>query len=126
MLRFDAKKMEQEALRNLSDGDEIIALADRLHKEGYSNVFFIGVGGTYTYAMIMDANLRAYTAMPYYAEHAADFNTMGNRRFNAKSIVIVASATGSLSMSAGTAGRKSLICIWKVKRRIMDYGIDSP
>lgn len=94
MLRFDAKKMEQEALRNLSDGDEIIALADRLHKEGYSNVFFIGVGGTYTYAMIMDANLRAHTAMPYYAEHAADFNTMGNRRFNAKSIVIVASATG--------------------------------
>lgn len=94
MLKFDAEKMEKTARDNLSDRDEIIALADRIHTEGYSNVFFIGVGGTYTYAMILDANLRAYTALPYYAEHAADFNTVGNRRFDSRSVAVVSSATG--------------------------------
>ncbi len=94
MLEFNAEKMRDTLRANLSNKDEIIALADRLSAEGYSNVFFIGVGGTYTYAMIMDANLRAHTSMPYYYEHAADFNTMGNRRFSKNSIVVTASATG--------------------------------
>ncbi len=94
MLNFSAEKMTAMLRNNLSNKDEIIRLADKLSEEGYSNVFFIGVGGTYTYAMIMDANLRAYTSMPYYCEHAADFNTIGNRRFSKDSIVVTASATG--------------------------------
>ena len=94
MLKFDAERMEREARANLADKDQLIALADQIHAEGYTNLFFIGVGGTITYAMIMDANLRAYTALPYYAEHAADFNTQGNRRFSDRSVVIVSSASG--------------------------------
>lgn len=94
MLNFDAQKMAETHRANLSNKDEIIALADKLSVEGYSNVFFIGVGGTYTYAMIMDANMRACSSMEFYAEHAADFIHMGNKRLSDRSIVIVASATG--------------------------------
>ena len=94
MLKFDAEKMIEDGKKNLSDAEAVTALADRIHAEGYSNVFFVGVGGTYTYAMIMDANLRSCSALPYWAEHAADFNTIGNRRFDSRSVVVVSSATG--------------------------------
>lgn len=94
MRRFDEKQMVAQARNNLNNKEEIIALANHLHREGYSNIFFVGVGGTYSYAMIMDANLRAYSTLPFYAEHAADFCSIGNRRFNKDSLMIVASSTG--------------------------------
>ena len=46
MLKYDPAKMVERAKGCLANKKEIIEVADKLSQEGFSNIFFIGVGGT--------------------------------------------------------------------------------
>ncbi len=94
MLKYDPEKIVERAKSSLSNKDEIIETADTLSREGFSNIFFIGVGGTITYAWSLAETLKAISALEYHAEHAADFNTVGNKRFTKDSLVVISSSTG--------------------------------
>ena len=50
MLKYDAAKMVERMKKGLETKGQIIEIADKVSKEGFSNIFFIGVGGTITYA----------------------------------------------------------------------------
>ena len=94
MLKYDPAKMVERAKGCLANKKEIIEVADKLSQEGFSNIFFIGVGGTITYAWSIQETLKPLTTLEYHAEHAADFNTLGNKKFTKDSIVVVSSSTG--------------------------------
>ena len=79
MLKYDPAKMVERAKGCLANKKEIIEVADKLSQEGFSNIFFIGVGGTITYAWSIQETLKPLTTLEYHAEHAADFNTLGNK-----------------------------------------------
>ena len=94
MLKYDAAKMVERMKKGLETKGQIIEIADKMSKEGFSNIFFIGVGGTITYAWSIGETLKPLTTIEYYAEHAADFNTLGNKKFSKDSLVVVSSSTG--------------------------------
>ena len=94
MLKYDPAKMVERAKGCLANKKEIIEVADKLSQEGFSNIFFIGVGGTITYAWSIQETLKPLTTLEYHAEHAADFNTLGNKKFTKDSLVVISSSTG--------------------------------
>lgn len=93
MLKYDPAKMVERAKGCLANKKEIIEVADKLSQEGFSNIFFIGVGGTITYAWSIQETLKPLTTLEYHAEHAADFNTLGNKKFTKDSLVVISSST---------------------------------
>ncbi|MDM8163671.1 SIS domain-containing protein [Collinsella intestinalis] len=74
---------------------EIEAIADKLHDRGYSNLIYLGMGGTYD-----ELGPQVYFVDKYAPEldaflvNAAEFDVLGNKHLNKDSIVIAASASG--------------------------------
>lgn len=94
LLKFDAAKMAERSKKGLEKLDDVIKVADEISKAGYKNLFFIGVGGTITYAWSIQEVLKPLTNIEYYVEHAADFNTLGNKKFTKDSVLVISSSTG--------------------------------
>lgn len=94
LLNFD-----QEAyLEKERDGLKVQSLTEKALADakaaGFKNIFFVGVGGSTSSAMEMEPILRGHSAIEFYLENAAEFVTVGNKRFNADSLVITSSASG--------------------------------
>ena len=61
MLKYDAAKLVERMKKGLETKGQIIEIADKVSKEGFSNIFFIGVGGTITYAWSIGETLKPLT-----------------------------------------------------------------
>lgn len=94
MLRYNEAEAIAKDIGALACRSKIEEIVDGICKEGYDNIFFIGVGGTLAYAWTMENIVKPASSIKIYVEHAADFNTMGNKNFGKKSVVIVESASG--------------------------------
>ena len=95
LLKYNPERTLKWLKESYEKKDTVIEIVDKVCKEGYSNIFFVGVGGTITYAWGVEAILKPITSVKYYVEHAADFNTLGNKKFTKDSILVVCSATGN-------------------------------
>ena len=89
---------EQEILDSVSGAlalrEQIETVVDEIWDKGFDGIWFMGIGGTYASAMQAEVYMRGRSALPVYAENAAEFVTTGNRRFTAKSVVIMSSVSG--------------------------------
>ncbi len=65
---------------------------DKRAVDGY---YFIGIGGTYASCMQAEVYMRGKSALPVYAQNAAEFLTTGNKRFTKDSLVILSSESGT-------------------------------
>ena len=95
LLNYDPEKSLAWNKKAMEKKDDIIAVVDKICADGFSNIFFVGVGGTLTQAWSYDTTLKPIASFPFYVEHAADFNTEGNKKFSKDSVLIVTSATGN-------------------------------
>ena len=95
LLNYDPEKSLAWNKKAMEKKDDIIAVVDKICADGFSNIFFVGVGGTLTQAWSYEATLKPIASFPFYVEHAADFNTEGNKKFSKDSVLIVTSATGN-------------------------------
>lgn len=94
MLKFDRENFiekESKALAIIPQAEKVV---DEICKKGYSNIFYVGIGGTVTYAWQMESMVKSMSTLPLYVENAADFLAMGNRNFNENSIMVIESASG--------------------------------
>ncbi|MBF1101858.1 MAG: SIS domain-containing protein, partial [Solobacterium sp.] len=74
---------------------DIEKIIDQIWNEGFDNIFYIGIGGTYASAMQVEVYMRGRSKLPVYVENAAEFLTTGNKRFTNKSIAILSSVSGN-------------------------------
>ena len=95
MLKFDEKAIK-------ADVDEILALRGQVDekvagicKEGYGNIFLVGIGGTYAAAEELMAYLKGHSGISVYVENAADLVAEGNTKLNAGSVLVITSVTGN-------------------------------
>ncbi len=98
MISFNEEKVYSEH----QNGVNIIArtqeIVNTLAAEGYSNVFYIGIGGTEFYANQMHHIVKqAGSKLPLYVENAADFCVEGNPNFTRDSIVFFETISGDTS-----------------------------
>ena len=74
---------------------DIEKIIDKIWDEGFDNIFYIGIGGTYASAMQVEVYMRGRSKLSVFVENAAEFLTTGNKRFTNKSIAILSSVSGN-------------------------------
>ena len=95
MLNFD----ETRVYREHQNGVEIIGrtqeIVNGLADQGYSNVFFIGIGGTEFYArQMLHIVKQSGSCLPLYVENAADYCVEGNPNLSKDSLVFFETISG--------------------------------
>ena len=73
MRGFDRNEFIEVVGKTASLTEEISELAEKLYKDGFSNLFLIGAGGTYCQFEPYEYMLRGITSIPVYCEIAAEF-----------------------------------------------------
>ena len=103
MLKFD----EVDYRTNLNAQIDAIAdgkkIADEISQQGFSNIFFVAVGGTIAMMMHFGEIAKQYTKIPVYVEHAAEIVLTGHSQLNKDSIVIMGSKSGDTKETVAAA-----------------------
>lgn len=74
---------------------EIEKIVDEIVDNGYKNLVWLGIGGTWASAMQAVVHMKEHSAIETWAENAAEYNTTGNPRIGEGTIVVISSVTGS-------------------------------
>ena len=94
MLKYDRNDFIAKEKIHLDVIPKTEKIVDEVFKKGFSNIFFIGAGGTITSIWRAESNMKARTALEYHWEYAAEFTAIGNKRFSKDSLVFVSSVSG--------------------------------
>ena len=97
MLKFDEKKLLDSINGALSLRKKIEAVVDSICEEGFSNILWLGIGGTYASCLQAAVHMKEKTSLEIMVENAAEYLKTGNRRVGKGTVVIVSSVTGSTS-----------------------------
>ena len=92
---FDEAELIREVNSVLSLRNRIEKIIDEIWANDFDSIFFIGIGGTYASCRQAEVFMRGRSSLPVYAENAAEFNTTGNKRLSAQSVVIFSSVSGT-------------------------------
>ena len=95
MINFNEKHYREVVEAALKLRPEIENAVDKVCEEGYSNIFFIGCGGTWAHTLCMKYWLDHYSSIDSYCEIAAEFMAGGHKKFSKDSICVFSSRSGN-------------------------------
>ncbi len=95
MFNFDEKRYEKVVKDALALRPQIEEAVDKVCKEGYSNIFFIGCGGTYAHSLCMKYWLDSESNIDTYSVIAAEFMASGHKKFTKDSICVFSTRSGN-------------------------------
>lgn len=95
MFNFDEDRVRQEHTNGINLISDVEKAVDEICKQGYSSIFFMGIGGTYLYAnQIWHTVKQMGSKIPLHVENAQDWVYEGNPYFDKNSVVVIASVSG--------------------------------
>lgn len=97
MLKFDEKNELNSVNGALAIRLEIEKIVDEICNEGYKNICWLGIGGTYASCLQAEVHMKEYSALNFFVENAAEYIHTGNKKVGKGTIVIISSVTGSTS-----------------------------
>lgn len=95
MLKFDEKRQIKSVNGALAIRKDINKIVDLLCEEGYQNICWLGIGGTWASSMQATVHMKEVSGIETWAENAAEYLTTGNKRIKEGTIVVTSSVTGS-------------------------------
>lgn len=96
MINFDEARVRREHQNGVDILPEVAKIIDNICQEGYSTIFYIGIGGTVLYAnQMMHITKQLGARLPLFVENAADFNLVGHPYFDQDSLVVIESISGT-------------------------------
>lgn len=95
MYKYDEQLQLDRVNGALKLRPEIEKVVDEFQNEGFSNIFFLGIGGTWASALQVEIYMKSKSSVPVFVENAAEYLLTGNRKLTEKSVVIFSSVTGS-------------------------------
>lgn len=96
MLHFDEDRVRQDHQNGVDLIPAAEAIVDEVCRQGYSNIFLVGIGGTLFYAgQILHTIRQLGCTLPIYVENAADLLFEGNANLNKDSVIVIASLSGN-------------------------------
>jgi fructoselysine-6-phosphate deglycase len=95
MFNFDVARYEKVLGDALALRPQIEVAADEICKAGYSNIFFIGCGGTYAHSLPLKYMLDTQSDIESHCMIAAEFMLMGHRRFSKDSVCVFSTRSGN-------------------------------
>ena len=117
---FDEKATVESVSSALALRPEIERIIDRIWADGFDGIWFMGIGGTYASCLQAEIHMRGKSALPVFAENAAEFLTTGNRRFTNKSLVVLSSVSGNTKEMVALVDR-----VHEIGGRVFSF-IDTP
>ena len=94
LIKFDIDGYLRDGEATIAKRKDVEAVADKIHDEGYENIFLLGIGGTYDELDMVRYFMNKYSDVEVHLVNAAEFNVLGNNRLKKDSVVITASASG--------------------------------
>ena len=94
MLNFDVPRYQNVVNGSIALRGRVEEVADKISKEGYSNLFFIGCGGTYAHSLPLKYMLDTKSDIESHAVIASEFMLMGHKKFSEDSVCIFATRSG--------------------------------
>ncbi len=95
MFEFDSLRYEKVVNDALALRPQIEKAADEICTQGFSNIFFIGCGGTYAHSLPMKYWLDTQSDLESHCVIAAEFMLMGHKKFSKDSICIFSTRSGN-------------------------------
>lgn len=103
MIKFDEEKYRHDLTAQISHIEEGVKIAEQISSEGYSNIFFVAVGGTMAMMMHFVEIAKQMTAVPVYVEQAGELILTGHSQLNKDSLVIMGSKSGDTKETVAAA-----------------------
>ena len=100
MLKFDEQKQLDSVNGALALRSKIEFVVDGICKEGYKNICWLGIGGTYASCLQAEVHMKERSAINFFVENAAEYLLTGNKKVGEGTIVVISSVTGSTSEMA--------------------------
>lgn len=95
MIKFNEQEKIDSVNGALALRPQINEIVDEICERGYSNICWLGVGGTWASAMQATVHMKEMSAIETWAENAAEYLTTGNKRITKDTVVIISSVTGN-------------------------------
>ena len=96
MVKFNEQEKIDSVNGALALRPQINEIVDEICEHGYSNICWLGVGGTWASAMQATVHMKEMSAIETWAENAAEYLTTGNKRITKDTVVIISSVTGTI------------------------------
>ena len=98
MLKFNEQKQIESVNGALALRNQINELIDGICKEGYKNICWLGIGGTYASCLQAEVHMKEKSKLFIFQfENAAEYLTTGNKKLGEGTIVIISSVTRTTS-----------------------------
>ena len=127
MFNFDEARYEETVGDALALRPQIEAAVDKICEEGYSNIFFIGCGGTYAHSMPMKFWLDTSSNIDSYVVIAAEFMAAGHKKFSKDSVCVFSTRSGNTKEIVAAAkyckeaGARTLVYVSNDNTPICEY-----
>ena len=95
MLKFDEQKQIDSVNGALALRPQIESIIDKIVADGYKNICWLGIGGTWASALQAQVHMKEFSAIDFFVENAAEYNMTGNKRVGEGTIVIISSVSGT-------------------------------
>lgn len=95
MFEFDSLRYEKVVNDAVALRPQIEKAADEICSQGFSNIFFIGCGGTYAHSLPMKYWLDTESDLETHCVIAAEFMKMGHKKFSKDSICVFSTRSGN-------------------------------
>ena len=91
MLKFDEEKQIASVQGALALRPRIEEVVDGICKAGFTNICWLGIGGTYASCLQAEVHMRERSRLNFYVLNAAEYLTTGDLRVGEGTIVVVSS-----------------------------------
>lgn len=95
MIKFDEQKQIESVNGALALRGQIEEIVGKICQEGYRNICWLGIGGTWASCLQAEVHMKEMSALDFFVENAAEYITTGNKRVGKGTVVILSSVTGS-------------------------------
>ena len=95
MLKFNEQAKIESVNGALALRPRINEIVDKICEEGYSNICWLGIGGTWASGMQAAIHMKEMSAIETWAENAAEYLTTGNKHLTKDTVVVISSVTGN-------------------------------
>lgn len=95
MLKFNEEQKREGLNGTLELRSDINKIIDERYEKGFENICLLGIGGTYATAMQTEVHMKERSKLDVFVQHAAEYITTGNKRITDKTLVLVASESGT-------------------------------
>ena len=100
---------EQEIIDGVNAGLAVRPLiektVDKIWEEGFDAIWFMGISGTWASGMQAEIYMRGKSSLPVYLGNAAEFLTIGDKKFTPKTLAVISSVSGTTAEMVDLAKR---------------------